>query len=124
MDGISTLVDDTPYKVQIPSFDITSPIQLTVPQWSSPSKPRVQPLQGVAEAENDLSSRFAKIVLMRYLGQDPDHGFDLSDPDLKVAFPPPPAPPKKSYCVAWAYVWIGSLRGILQDSQCSKGILR
>lgn len=121
MDGISTLVDDTPYKVQIPSFDITSPIQLTVPQWSSPSKPRVQPLQGVAEAENDLSSRlanmdlnlgdddedtyFAKIVLMRYLGQDPDHGFDLSDPDLKVAFPPPPAPPKK------VTVWRGHTSG-------------
>ena len=112
MDVISTLVDDTPYKVQIPSFDITSPIQLTVPQWSSsPPKPRSYPPQGATETDHDLSSRlasmdlnlgdddedtyFAKIVLMRYLGQAPDHGFDLSDPDLKVAFPPPPTAPKK-----------------------------
>ncbi|KAG9056786.1 histone methyltransferase set1 [Serendipita sp. 407] len=107
-DLFSSLVDEGPYKVKIPIVDIAP---LVVPKWTpSPVKTRPSNESQYAD-EQELSSRlahldlnlgdddedayFAKIALMRYLGQEEDHGFDPQDQDLKVAFPPPPPPPKK-----------------------------
>jgi hypothetical protein len=46
------------------------------------------------EDDDEEDVYFAKIALVRYLGQDPDHDLDLNDPDVKVAFPPDPTPDK------------------------------
>ncbi|KAG8814852.1 histone methyltransferase set1, partial [Serendipita sp. 399] len=107
-DLFTSLLDEGPYKVKIPTVDIPP---LVVPKWS-PSPIKTRP-SGESQHvdEHELSSRlahldlnlgeddedayFAKIALMRYLGQDVDHGFDSQDPDLKVAFPPPPPAPRK-----------------------------
>jgi len=94
---------DVPYKVQIPT---TWP-NPNLPQLAHPKSARVSSGVGVDDlssqmdgldlnlGEDDEDKFFAKLVVMRYLGQDPDHGFDLQDPDLKIAFPPPPPPLKK-----------------------------
>ena len=112
--------EDVPYKVKIP---VIEPTKLVIPQWSlAPPRPPVPssiitgsddlPLQmanlDLNLGQDDEDKFFAKLVLMRYLGQDPDHGFDSHDPDLKIAFPPPPPPPKK--VPPWRFHASGSAR--------------
>lgn len=112
--------EELPYKFKIP---VVEPAKLAIPQWSLvPPRPSL-PSSAVSRSD-DLSSQmasldlnlgqddedkfFAKLVLMRYLGQEEDHAFDLHDPDLKIAFPPPPPPPKK--VPAWRFHASGAAR--------------
>jgi histone-lysine N-methyltransferase SETD1 len=100
----SALADDVPYEVKIPFIEPQIPTisHLILPQQKSSRHRRDESELSSKLADLDLNlgdddedAYFAKVTVMRYLGQDSDHGFDDQDPDLKVAFPPPPPPPKK-----------------------------
>jgi hypothetical protein len=112
LETLSTPMDDTPYLVQIPSIEPTQ----HKPKWDITQTTRLDESELSSKfahldlnlGEDDEDAYFAKIVVMRYLGQDPDHGFDLQDPDIKVAFPPPPPAPKK--IAPWRFHASGSAR--------------
>ena len=101
-----SLLNDTPFVVEIPL------LELVVPTLAPPSPVKKEPgrpldyadtllSEGFSELnledDDDEDVYFAKVALIRYLGQDPDHDLDLNDPDVKVAFPDPvldkPLPP-------------------------------
>lgn len=102
----SILVDDTPFNVEISSLQSALP---TLAPLSSVKKEQEGPpdyADGLLEDFSELNLEdedddedvyFAKVALIRYLGQDSDHDLDLNDPDVKVAFPDPipdkPLPP-------------------------------
>ena len=102
----SLLVNDTPFVVEIPSLQPALP---TLAPLLSVKKEQGGPLDYAdtllpgdfselnLEDDDEEDVYFAKVALIRYLGQDPDHDLDLNDPDVKVAFPDPipdkPLPP-------------------------------
>lgn len=117
LEVLSTQMDDAPYLVQIPTIEPTSQY---IPKWdisyanNQPTRLDESELSSkfahldLNLGEDDEDAYFAKIVVMRYLGQDPDHGFDPQDPDIKVAFPPAPPAPKK--IAPWKFHVSGSAR--------------
>ena len=101
------LVNDTPFVVEIPPLQPALP---TLAPLSPVKKEQGEPLDyadtllsgdfselNLEDDDDDEDVYFAKVALIRYLGQDPDHDLDLNDPDVKVAFPDPildkPLPP-------------------------------
>ena len=102
----SWLLNNAPFIVEIPVLEPTVPT-LAPP---SPVKKAQERSLDYADAllpeefselnledDDEEDAYFAKVALIRYLGQDPDHDLDLNDPDVKVAFPDPtpdkPLPP-------------------------------
>lgn len=103
--GISRKV---PYVLQIPTVEPSIGKRETLSTTPEPShalaksKPREDSSGSLKAAKlkeidlaDDEDKYYAKILLMRYLGSDSNHTLDPTDPDLKVAFPPDPPPPKK-----------------------------
>ena len=102
----SSLLNDTPFAVEIPLPEPTVPT-LALPSLVKKEQERSLDYADTLlpedfselnlEDDDDEDVYFAKVALIRYLGQDPDHNLDLSDPDVKVAFPDPtpdkPLPP-------------------------------
>ena len=90
------LVDHPPVVVLVPSREPALP---TLAPPSPVKTEQERPLDYVdtllpedfselnLEDDDEEDVYFAKVALIRYLGQDSDHDLDLNDPDVKVAFP-------------------------------------
>ena len=101
------LVGDTPFVVETPSLQPVLPTlaplssvkkeQEGLPEYAGVLLPEDFSELNLEDDDDDEDVYFAKVALIRYLGQDPDHDLDLNDPDVKVAFPDPipdkPLPP-------------------------------
>src|SRR5271170_6518302 len=77
----------------------------STPRFLPLPRPKISPDAGISAQLGVLSldlgiddeeTYFAKILLMRYLGTDPNHNLDTSDPDINVAFPLPYLHQRKS----------------------------